>query len=80
MKTEDAALQVMRERRKTHIWYGDPDALHAIAELAGYRPTHPLNILAVVMSQLARSSKFESAGYITHMGRRYPVRRPITRQ
>lgn len=73
MRTDDAALQVMHERQKTHIWYGDPDALHEIAERAGYKSAHPLNVLATVMSQLSRSEKFRLVGQLAHKGRGYPV-------
>lgn len=78
MKIDDAAIDVMREHAMEYIWYGHPDVLHDIAIRAGCKATHPINVLATVMSQLARSEKFEFAGHIEHMGRKYPVRR-ITR-
>lgn len=78
MRTEDAALQVMAEKGRKHVWYGDPDLIAEIAERAGHKPAHPLNRSAAVVCALAKSKKFRRMGTIEHMGRRYPIYEPIT--
>jgi hypothetical protein len=78
MRTDDAAIEVMREKGRATVWYGDPDLIANIAERAGHNPlSHPLNRSAAVMRALALSPKFKLAGYIEHLGHKYPVREPI---
>lgn len=77
MRTEDAALQVMREQNRPRIWAGDPDLVLDVADKAGHKPGHPINRIAAVMSALAKSKKFKRVGRIEHMGHRYPVLEPI---
>lgn len=76
MRTDDAAIAVMREKGRKHVWYGDPDLIADIAERAGHEPTHPLNRSAAVMSALAKSPRFERLGAIEHLGHRYPLLAP----
>lgn len=73
MRTEDAALEVMAETGAKHVWRGDPNLIHEIADRAGHKRTHPLNCMAAVLSAIAKSKKFRRAGIIEHMGRRYPL-------
>lgn len=73
MRTDEAAVQVMRERGSKLVWYGNMDITDEIAERAGYRRMHPINRGATVMSQIARSDKFEKHGAIEHLGHHHPV-------
>ena len=73
MRIDEAAVQVMRERRVSFAWYGNPDLLHEIADLAGHKQTHPLNTIGAVLSCLSKSPKFKRSGQIEHMGRKYPI-------
>jgi hypothetical protein len=72
----DVALVVMREHGRTCVWYGDPQLCHEIYSWWGGQHTHPLNTIATVVSALARSKKWRRDGYISHLGRRYPVYKP----
>ena len=76
MRTDEAAIEVMREKERERVWYGDPDLIADIAERAGHRVTHPLNRSAAVMGTLAKSPRFKRVGHIEHLGRRYPVLQP----
>lgn len=69
----DVAVDVCRKQSKTYVWYGDPQLCQDIYADAGFRTRHPLNQIAAVVSQLARSPKWKRAGYIEHLGRKYPV-------
>lgn len=73
MRTDEAAVQVMREQGAKIAWSGNPDLIHEIAERAGYKRAHPLNVIGAVMSNLGKSPMFKRAGYIKHMGHKYPV-------
>ena len=73
MRTDEAAVQVMRERGVRCAWYGNPDLMHAIADRAGYKSYHPMNVIGAVLSNLGKSPMFKRTGYIEHMGRKYPV-------
>lgn len=72
----DMALAVCREQGKPHVWYGDPQLCQDIYSRWGGEHTHPLNTIATVVSSLARSKKWKKDGYISHLGRRYPVYTP----
>jgi hypothetical protein len=76
MRTDSAALEVLAETGRQHVWYGDPDLVADIAERAGHKPSHPLNRSAAVMCALAKSPLFWRKGSIEHMGRHYPVYAP----
>ena len=73
MKVAEAAELVMRDRGASTCWYGDPDLIQEIAERAGVKARHPLSRSAAVVGALARSPRFTLAGYIRHLGHRYPV-------
>lgn len=72
----DVALVVMREHDRTCVWYGDPQLCQDIYSRWRGKHTHPLNTIATVISSLARSKKWRRDGYISHLGRRYPVYTP----
>jgi hypothetical protein len=74
----DVALIVMREHGRTCVWYGDPQLCQDIYTRWGGKHTHPLNTIATVIASLARSKKWRRDGYISHIGRRYPVYTPNT--
>lgn len=77
MRTDQAALQVLAEKSRTRVWYGDPDLVADIAERAGHNPhSHPLNRSAAVIGALGKSPLFERVGVIRHLGRAYPVYAP----
>ena len=81
--TPEIAALVMREHGCSVLWYGNRNLLHEIANRAGFKPGHPLNRTASVVRVVGRSGLFEAAGYIRHLGRRYPcyrVRDPHTNQ
>lgn len=73
MRTDDAAIEVMRESGAKLIWRGHIDAMHDIAERAGHVQSHPVNVAATVMREIAKSKKFLRAGAIKALGRTYPV-------
>lgn len=77
MKTDQAAIEILREKGRTSVWYGDPDLIGDIAERAGYKPMHPLNRSAAVVGCLAKSTLFECKGFVQHLGRRYNVYSPL---
>lgn len=72
----DVAHVVMREHDRTCVWYGDPQLCQDIYSRWGGQHTHPLNTIATVVSALARSKMWRRDGYISHLGRRYPVYTP----
>lgn len=72
-KLADVAVKVAADRGIKSLWYGNPELCQDIYDEWGGSHTHPLNSIATVMSAVARSSKWEQAGYINHMGRNYPV-------
>ena len=56
------------------VWYGNPQLCHDIYDQSGHtKAKHPLNVIAAVVGALARSDKWYRKGFITHLGRRYPV-------
>lgn len=70
----DIALEVCREQGRLYVWYGNPQLCHDIYDRSGRtQGAHPLNVIASVVSACAKSSKWRSVGYITHLGRKYPV-------
>jgi len=70
-KLADIAYVVMREKLISTIWYGNPDLIHEIAERAGKQYRHPITCSASVLSSIAKSDKFQYAGFIRHGGRKY---------
>lgn len=74
----DVALKVCREQSKSHVWYGDPQLCQEIYGRWGGTHTHPLNTIATVISACARSKRWKRDGYISHLGRRYPLYTPNT--
>lgn len=74
--TPQIALEVMRERGCSVLWYGNPDLLHEIADRAGFKRSHPLNRTAAVVRVVGQSDEFKASGFIRHLGRRYPCYRP----
>lgn len=72
----DVALDVFREQGKSHVWYGDPQLCQDIYARWGGTHTHPLNSIATVVSACARSKRWRRTGYISHLGRRYPLYSP----
>jgi hypothetical protein len=76
-RIEDVALELCRKEGRTTVWYGDPQLCQDIYAATGRSTArHPLNQIAAVMSALAKSSKWKLSGYITHLGRKYPLRKP----
>lgn len=77
------AMNVCREQEVDHVWYGNPQLCHDIYDryadylsiVKGNRIHHPLNVISTVMSCVARSKKWERAGYISHLRTKYPVYR-----
>lgn len=65
VRTDAAAVQVMREQGRKRVWSGDPDLIADIAERAGHLPTHPINRSVAVMSCLGKSALFVRIGRIT---------------
>lgn len=76
VRTDKAAIDVMREQERPHVWAGDPDLIGDIAERAGHKSTHPSNRAACVMSCIGKSALFVLIGRIEHLGHRYPLYRP----
>ena len=77
-KIEDVALEICRKQKTRHVWYGNPQLCHDIYDASGLvTARHPLNVIAAVISAIARSRKWRKAGEITHLGRRYPLYRAI---
>lgn len=70
----DVAVEVAREQGRVFVWYGNPQLCHDIYDRSGRtNAKHPLNIIAAVVGACAKSSKWQRCGYITHMGKQYPV-------
>ena len=72
----EVALSVCREQHHRHVWYGDPQLCQDIYSRWGGKHTHPLNTIATVVSACARSKRWKRDGYISHLGRRYPLYSP----
>jgi hypothetical protein len=63
------------------VWYGNPQLCHDIYDQSGHtKATHPLNVFAAVVGAVAKSDKWRREGFITHLGRRYPVYAPLSRK
>lgn len=73
----EVALELCREEGENNVWYGGSHILHEIYCRSGRtQAKHPINVRATVISCLARSDKWRLTGYITHLGRKYPVYTP----
>lgn len=72
MTVAEYMVQILRERGRTHVWYGDLDAIHECAVRSGMyeRPgnKHAKAINSRVLSALD-SSPYFIKGYIKHLGR-----------
>lgn len=75
MKIGDAAVKWLKENpdHGNCIWWGDPCACHAIADMAGLydrckskRGVHPLNIINKVLNGLEKDKRFEKH-FIRHI-------------
>lgn len=80
MKIEQVAKELMQETSTTYLWYGNPDFVQRVYRRykknigqSDFKPTHPLNEIATVLSQVSRGRLFKRTGYINHLGRDYPV-------
>lgn len=74
IKVAEAARDYMIENDIELIYAGTFGALHDIADRAGkFQKSHPLNVIAGVMSCIGKSPLFKKAGQIEHLGRYHPV-------
>lgn len=75
-RIDDVALELCGH---SQVWYGNPQLCHDIYDQSGHtKAKHPINVVAAVVSAVARSDKWRRTGYITHLGRRYPVYAPAS--
>jgi hypothetical protein len=73
MKVAEHAKRIMQQNGVKLLYYGDPQTCHDIAKAAAIKAKHPINVMATVLSCVAKSPLFERTGHIKHLGYRYPV-------